>query len=321
MLAFLKLIRVQNLLIIALTQYLIRWCLIFPILKAQSSYYELQLTEWQFFFLVLSTTMIAAAGYIINDYFDARIDKINKPEKIVIDKGVKRRVAMGAHMVINILAFFIGLGVSYSIGVPKLVFAHFMCISGLWFYSTTFKKQLLIGNIIIALFTAMIPFVVVVYELLACYRYYLPIDSSISFKGIWIYCFGVCVFSFLLSLVHEFIKDLENSEGDKELGFSTLPVVFGQRASKLVISVVLLAIVSFLIYYQVTQFFHSDYLTLVYFIVALQLPILYLLYIILKANTKPLFHKAIKITKGIMFAAICYLLVFAYIILHFIQMI
>lgn len=321
MLAFLKLIRVQNLLIIALTQYLIRWCLIFPILKAQSSSYTLQLTELEFFFLVLSTTMIAAAGYIINDYFDARIDKINKPEKIVIDKGVKRRVAMGAHMVINILAFFIGLGVSYSIGAPKLVFAHFICISGLWFYSTTFKKQLLIGNILIALFTAMVPFIVVVYELIACYRYYLPIDSSISFKGIWIYCAGICFFTFLLSLVHELIKDLENSEGDKELGFSTLPVVVGTKASKLLISVVLIVILAFLINYQVTQFFLSDYLTLIYFIVALQLPLFYLLVVVVRANTKPLFHKAIKITKAIMFAAICYLLVFAYIILHFIQMI
>lgn len=321
MLAFLKLIRVQNLLIIALTQYLIRWCLIFPILKAQSSYYQLQLTEWQFFFLVLSTTMIAAAGYIINDYFDVRIDKINKPEKLIIDKGIKRRVAMGAHMVINILAFLISLGVSYSIGVPKLVFVNFICISGLWFYSTTFKRQLLIGNVLIAAFTAMIPFIVVVYELIACYRHYLPIDSSTSFKGIWIYCSGICFFTFLLSLVHELIKDLENSEGDKELGFSTLPVVLGTKASKLLISIVLIAIFTFLIYYQVTQFFLSDYLTLVYFIVTLQLPILYLLYIILKANTKPLFHKAITITKGIMFGAICYLLVFAYIILHFIQMI
>lgn len=321
MLAFLKLIRVQNLLIIALTQYLIRWCLIFPILKAQSSFYTLQLSELEFFFLVLSTTMIAAAGYIINDYFDARIDKINKPEKIVIDKGVKRRVAMGAHMVINILAFLISLAVSYSIGVPKLVFVHFICISGLWFYSTTFKRQLLIGNVLIATFTAMIPFIVVVYELIACYRHYLPIDSSTSFKGIWIYCSGICFFTFLLSLVHEFIKDLENSEGDKELGFSTLPVVLGTKFSKALISIIILVIFTFLTYYQVTQFVLSDYLTLIYFIITLQIPLLYLLFVILKANTKPLFHKAITITKGIMFGAICYLLVFAYIILHFIQMI
>src|SRR5690348_9789169 len=119
MLSFLKLIRVQNLLIIAFTQYMVRWCLIFPILKARG--FELQLSNINFFLLVLSTVMIAAAGYIINDYFDVNIDKINKPERMVIDKGVKRRVAIGAHTLINILAILIGLYVSYSVGAWKLI--------------------------------------------------------------------------------------------------------------------------------------------------------------------------------------------------------
>ena len=77
MISFLKIIRVKQLLIIAFMQYVIRWCLVFPLLKAQSSYYQLQLSEFHFFLLVLSTILIAAAGYIINDYFDVKTDKIN----------------------------------------------------------------------------------------------------------------------------------------------------------------------------------------------------------------------------------------------------
>src|ERR1019366_1291714 len=171
MFAFLKLIRLQNLLIIALTQYMVRWCLIYPILKTRG--FELQFSNFHFFLIVLSTVMIAAAGYIINDYFDVRIDKINKPQHLVIDKGVKRRVAMGAHTVINIIAVIISLYVSYSIGVWKLGLIYFICALGLWFYSTTFKRQFLIGNIVIATFTALVPLVVGVYELIPCYIKYL----------------------------------------------------------------------------------------------------------------------------------------------------
>ena len=99
MLSFLKLIRIQNLLIIAFTQYMVRWCILYPIFKVCK--YDLQMSNFQFFLLSLSTVMIAAAGYAINDYFDVRIDKVNKPERMIIDKGVKRRVAIGAHTVIN----------------------------------------------------------------------------------------------------------------------------------------------------------------------------------------------------------------------------
>ena len=137
MIAFLKLIRIQNLLIIAFTQYVVRWCIVYPIIKVSSTFYTVQLSELQFFLLVLSTVMIAAAGYIINDYFDVRIDKVNKPERMVIDKGVKRRVAIGAHTVINILAVAIAIIVSYSIGSWRLALVHFICAGGLWFYSTS----------------------------------------------------------------------------------------------------------------------------------------------------------------------------------------
>lgn len=321
MLSFLKLIRVQNLLIIAFTQYVVRWCLIYPILKAQSSYYELQLSEFQFFLLVLSTVMIAAAGYIINDYFDVRTDKLNKPERLVIDKGIERRMAMKAHMVINILAFIIGLYVSYSVGLSKLAFAHFICISGLWFYSTSFKKQFLIGNLVIAAFTALVPFVVAVYESLACYKAYLPVDDKFNLKSVWIYCAGICFFTFLITLIREILKDTEKHEGDKEHGYNTMPIAIGIKFSKLIILIIVCVLLIFITYHQVKQLMINDYLTFGYFLLGLQLPLLYLGYKVVKAGTKADFQKAGTITKGIMLAGICYLFVFAYIILDFLKMI
>ncbi|MES2591825.1 MAG: geranylgeranylglycerol-phosphate geranylgeranyltransferase [Bacteroidota bacterium] len=319
--AFFKLIRIQNLLIIAFTQYMVRWCLIYPILKVQSSYFTLQLSELQFFLLVLSTVMITAAGYIINDYFDVRIDKVNKPERLVIDKGVKRRVAMGAHMIINILAVLIGVYVSYTVGSVKLAFIHFICVSGLWFYSTTFKKQFLIGNVIIAVFTALVPFVVVLYELLLCYKAYLPLDETLSFKSIWIYISGISFFTFIITLLHEIIKYIQGYEGDKEYGYNTMPVVLGKRTTKFIAVLIVIVILAFLAYYQFQQLEKKDFLTFYYFVFCLQLPLIYLGYKLLIADTKKAFQLAGNITKIVMLMGICYLFVFAYILLHFIKLI
>jgi 4-hydroxybenzoate polyprenyltransferase len=185
MFAFLKLIRLKNLLIIAFTQCMMRWCLISPALKTKG--FDLQLSNFHFFLIVIATVMIAAAGYVINDYFDVRIDKVNKPERLVIGKGVKRRVAMGAHTVINVIAILIALYVSHAIGVWKLGLIFFICALGLWFYSTTFKRQLLVGNIVIALFTALVPLIIGIYELIPCYKTYLVIDYTLSIRS-FVFC-------------------------------------------------------------------------------------------------------------------------------------
>src|ERR1019366_9227099 len=115
MIAFLKLIRLPNLLIIAFTQYMIRLCLIEPILKASG--FELQMSDLEFALLVLAVVFVSAGGYIINDYFDVRIDNINKPEQLVIDKGIKRRVAMGAHAVLSCLGVAIGIFLSWKCNI------------------------------------------------------------------------------------------------------------------------------------------------------------------------------------------------------------
>lgn len=316
MIAFLKLIRIQNLLIIAFTQYAVRWCLVYPMIKVGSSYYELQLTEFQFFLLVLATVMIAAAGYIINDYFDVRIDKVNKPERMVIDKGVKRRVAIGAHTLINILAIAIALYVSYIIGSWRLVLVFFICAGGLWFYSTTFKRQFLVGNLIIATFTALVPLITVVYELIPIYRKYLPIEENLSFMSIWEYVIALSFFAFITTLLREIIKDIEDVDGDKEFGCKTMPIVIGIPATKNVAIVIVIATMICLGFIQREFLKLDDKRSFIYFIVALQLPLLFLIYKIKTAQVKTQFRFAGNFSKFIMLMGICYLFVFAWSILH-----
>jgi 4-hydroxybenzoate polyprenyltransferase len=286
-------------------------------IQVQSTYYQLQLNELQFFLLVLSTTMIAAAGYIINDYFDVRIDKVNKPERLIIDKGIKRRVAIGAHSVINFLAIVIAVGVAYSIGSMRLVLIHFICAGGLWFYSTTFKRQFFIGNFVIATFTAIVPLIVVVYESIPFYRAYLPIEETVSLLSLWQYVLALSFFAFITTLLREIIKDMEDKEGDEEYGCKTMPITLGITWTKNIAIVIALATMVCLGFIQKEFLRIDDLISFVYFIVALQLPFVFLIYKIKTAEHKRQFRFAGNLSKFIMLMGICYLFIFAYNIYHY----
>ncbi|MCX6297178.1 MAG: geranylgeranylglycerol-phosphate geranylgeranyltransferase [Bacteroidetes bacterium] len=309
-------IRIQNLLIIAFTQYVVRWCIVYPIIQLNSKYYTLQLSELNFFLLVLSTVMIAASGYIINDYFDVRIDKVNKPERLVIDKGVKRRVEMGAHSVINVLAIILALYVSYSIGSWRLTLVHFICAGGLWFYSTTFKRQFLIGNIVIAAFTALVPLIAVIYDMIPIYRTYLPIEETLSFMAVWEYTVAFSFFAFITTLLREIIKDMEDVDGDEEYGCKTMPIVLGIEMTKKIVMAIAFITMICLAMIQKDFLKIDDKISFIYFTIALQLPLAFLIYKIKTAQEKTQLRFAGNLAKFIMLLGIIYLLVFAYPILH-----
>ncbi len=315
MLAFLKLIRIQNLLIIAFTQYMVRWCLIYPLLKVRDI--DLHFSNLNFFLLSLSTVMIAAAGYIINDYFDVNIDKINKPEKLLIDKAIKRRVAMGAHTVINILAIAIGVYVANAIGHWKLAILHFLCASSLWFYSTNFKRQFLVGNIIIAIFTAVAILGIGIYELLPCYQYYYTFGEAVSFKDVWIHVLALSFFAFITILLREIIKDMEDMEGDKEYGCKTIPIVLGIKTTKLIVTIIALATMLCLAYVQKYYWSVENFKAFIYFTLALQIPFVFLIYKVVSGENKKAFRVAGNTAKIIMLLGVCYLFIFANTILSF----
>jgi 4-hydroxybenzoate polyprenyltransferase len=313
--AFLKLIRIQNLIIIAFTQYMIRWCLLYPLLKVHD--FELQLSNFNFFLLVLSTVMIAAAGYIINDYFDVAIDRVNKPERLVIDKGVKRRVAMGAHTVINILAILIALYVSHQAGTMKLSIVHILCAIGLWFYSTNFKRQFLIGNIMISLFTALVPFIVGLYELLPVHKIYAEMIDETSLQEEWRFVLGISFFAFIVTLLREIIKDMEDVEGDTKYGCKTMPIVIGIKASKNISIALAIITMIFLVYFQTIKWATGNLLGSLYIGIALQIPFIYLIYKLITAKEKKDFKVSGNTAKLIMLTGVCYLFVFAQSILSY----
>jgi 4-hydroxybenzoate polyprenyltransferase len=155
--------RWQNLLMIACTQYVIRYFVVAPILINGSM--QLLFTHEEFALLVLSTISIAAAGYIINDYFDSGIDAINKPNKLHVGTTVTATQALVLHTAFSIFGIILGVYVDAKVGIYKLSLIQAITVGLLWFYSSEFKKQFLIGNLVIALLTALVPLIVVIFEM------------------------------------------------------------------------------------------------------------------------------------------------------------
>lgn len=314
MLDFLKLIRYKNLLIIAITQCLMRYCIINPILKVSGL--ELQLDHFYFVLLVLSTILITAAGYVINDYFDTGTDMLNRPETVLVGKKINRKTAMLIHILLNILGIGIGIYLSVRINILAMGVAYLLASGVLWFYSTTYKRQFLVGNLIVAIFTGMVPFIVALFEVPLLNQQYKEIllRLNMNFNNILGWVGGFSFFAFLSTLVREIIKDIEDFKGDRAFGRNTVPVVLGIRTSK-IISLCLIGFNIFSLLY--TYFRHLmytnngriDYLTLSYFVVLLIIPFLILAYLIIRAEDKEHYHRASNLTKIIMLAGILYSLV------------
>jgi 4-hydroxybenzoate polyprenyltransferase len=298
-----RLTRFINLLIIAATMILVRYCLLRPLLE--QVHMSLQLPEYLFVLLVIATVFTAAAGYVINDYFDRKIDRINKPRSVVLGKYIYPRHGMAWHLFFSITGALLGVFVSFRAHVLYLSLIFFMVSGLLWFYSTTYKRQLLLGNIIVSLLTAMVPFMVLLYELpLLAHVYGSDAKPIVRILMIWV--LGFAVFAFLLNMAREIVKDAQDLDGDKIYGKQTVPVIWGLPAARAII-VSLLLFTIFLLILSWLRFVHDPY-TLAYFAVLLVLPLLIVTAMILFNRSNAAFTPASLLLKFIMLAGLGYML-------------
>ena len=325
--AFIKLIRLPNLLIIVLTQYAIRYAVMYPIISLAG--FDLLMTDLDFFLLSLSTVMVAASGYIINDYFDVKIDRVNRPDNIIIGNHIKRRVAMGAHLVINFIAIIIAGYVAYQIGNWKLISIQLGAAIALWYYSVSFKKQVLIGNIVVAILAGLVPFVAGLYELTLQHiqiedtvnqmMFYL--EEGISYDEVEIafeqvlsnsmkWVLGFSFFAFMSTMVREIIKDIEDYKGDKKFYSNTLPVVYGKSKAKIVAQFFAICMVLLMGYLQFLQLKATDLTSFMYFLFTVQIPLVFVIYQLQKAATKKEYHQLSIYMKLIMLTGILYTALF-----------
>jgi 4-hydroxybenzoate polyprenyltransferase and related prenyltransferases len=201
--AFLRLIRSVNLLFIAITQLLFQYWIVAPVFNRAHA--PLVMSWPILLVLVLASACIAAGGYIINDYFDLNIDRVNKPGKLVVDKVIKRRWAILWHLCLSGVGLILSAIVAWKTRAWWLILVNTGCVGALWFYSTTFKKKLLSGNIIISLLTAWVILVIgfiTHYTVLKNPDIYAGIDASKLLRRTFLYA----GFAFMISLVREVVE-------------------------------------------------------------------------------------------------------------------
>jgi 4-hydroxybenzoate polyprenyltransferase len=264
----------------------------------------LQFPWYDFVILVFATLLITAGGYVINDYFDIKTDLINRGEVIVGTK-IPRRHAILWHNILNFIGVTAGFYISWKAGFLWLGIL-FLIVSGLlYFYSASYKRQFLVGNLVVSLLTAMVPMLVVIYEWPALYRYYSVNAVTPPQLGIIFYWVGgFAVFAFLTTLTREIIKDIEDFEGDMAYGRNTVPVVIGTKTARIVS--VSLVIITIALLYLVWHFFLYDNITLAYISGTVVLPLLYVVYQLIIGKTKKQLHIASRMMKIAMIAGVLY---------------
>ncbi len=302
--AFFRLIRWPNLLFIAVTQTLFYYSIILPALPADYFLLQHKLTHSVFILLVLASVFIAAAGYIINDYFDINIDQVNKPDKMVVEKIIKRRWAILLHLIITV----IGLAISFYVSLKTsfiILFANIVCALLLWVYSTTFKKKLLWGNVIISLLTAWT--VMVLY--FACNNNYIisaKLSDTVFLAMKHIYKFAVLYagFAFIISLIREVVKDIEDMEGDAKFNCKTMPIVWGVPAAKVFVGVWMVVLIAAIAILMVYLMLSGWWLSALYCLLLLILPLLLILKRIYQSQVSAAYHIVSNQLKYVMLAGI-----------------
>jgi 4-hydroxybenzoate polyprenyltransferase len=313
--AFLKLARIENLIMIAITMYLIRYFILQRILMENQI--PLGLNDNLFGFLVLSTVLIAAAGYIINDYFDVKTDLINHPDTVVLDKAIDRRMAIILHVMFTGLGVLLGMYCALKTGYLRLAIFHIVAAALLWFYSTHFKKQLLVGNIVVSLLTASVAFLPLVYEM-GLMQHIHPGFAQMHTHVIFA-CFKVTsifsIFAFITSMAREIIKDIEDYKGDKETGGNTMPIKWGIPASKLTVFFLLVITILLLLFvmYNTLKVYRNIFaVDVIYILVGIVFPLIILVLMIVKANEPNQYKNASLFLKLIMLMGLGFSIIFYY---------
>ena len=248
--AFARLIRWPNLVFIALTQALFFFCIVQPVFHNAGMHPNLELPY--IWWMMASSVLIAAAGYIINDYFDLNIDRINKPGKLVVEKLIRRRWTIIWHLALSIIGVLIGIYIDWKTNVRFLGMANLACVVLLFLYSISLKKKLLSGNILISLLTAWTIFVITWCEINHLSRINVSFDASRIIKLAFVYG----GFAFIISLIREVIKDMEDIEGDRRYGCKTMPIVWGLNVSKVFTSVWLVVLIAAVLILQALSLIH-----------------------------------------------------------------
>jgi 4-hydroxybenzoate polyprenyltransferase len=255
-------VRGYNIPIIILAQYLSAIFILAPEQRALNI-----LLDFNLFILVFASALTIASGYIINNFYDSKKDLINRPNKSMLDRLVSQKTKLNVYFTLNFIVALMALFVSWR---AFLFFSMYIFL--IWFYSHKIKKQPFIGNLMSA-FLAVLPF----FAILLYYYNQIPFEEIENYSSQLAVIFAHASFLFLLLLIREMIKDLENLKGDLANNYKTIPIVYGEKFSKNIISVLIITTVLpvyiLIEIYDVgymDTYFYGCLIVLVSFVLALQ---------------------------------------------------
>lgn len=203
-------VRGYNIPVIILAQYLSAIFILAPEKRALDV-----ILDFNLFFIILASSLTIASGYIINSFYDSQKDLINRPNKSMLDRLVSQKTKLTVYFSLNFITVFIALFVSWR---AVLYFSIYIFL--IWLYSHKIKKQVIVGNLMAA-FLAILPFFAIL----------------LYYKNLYEVIFGHATFLFLLLLIREIVKDLENLKGDFVTNYKTIPIIYGEKTAKIIITI------------------------------------------------------------------------------------
>ncbi|MDD2996383.1 MAG: geranylgeranylglycerol-phosphate geranylgeranyltransferase [Paludibacter sp.] len=308
---YLSLIRYYNLIFVVFVQIMIRQTVLIPVLQKYG--FEIAPFDLATWLLILATVLIAAGGYVLNDYFDVKIDAINQPEKQIVNKTVSKTVAMRLYQVLTGAGVVSGLASAHFSQSYTLAFIYVVVPGLLWFYSASYKRQFLTGNLAVSFVAALTVLVMAINEVKLLENeygdllYQTPLPSEL-----YAWTAGFALFSFLLTLIREIIKDIEDIEGDREMECRTIPIVWGIKKAKIVIYSLIIITLAALFALNHFYIYFEGSLTFRYMLFGVALPLVVLAIMIFSAHERQSLHQASTLAKYIMLTGVLYGFVFYY---------
>ncbi len=293
--SFLKLIRYKNLLMLALMQLVFRY----GFLALQNI--PLALQDWQYALLVLSTVLLAAAGYVINNIYDQNTDISNKPHTVIVGKSISEGNSYSIYTVLNTMGVAIGFYLSNAIGKPGFSAIFILIAATLYMYSTSLKQMPVVGNIVVALLLAFSVVIIGVFDL------YPVIDATNQqqMANLFSILLDFALFAFMINILREIVKDAEDFDGDANEGMKTLAIILGvNKAAKLVFALSFIPLLCLLLYIKNYFVAYDLWIITLYTFIFVLAPLLYFMVSIWNAKTKKDFQLLSLLLKGILFFGI-----------------
>lgn len=261
----------------------------------------LALQDWQYALLVLSTVLLAAAGYVINDIFDQSTDTANKPHTVIVGKSISEGNSYSIYTALNTMGVAIGFYLSNVIGKPGFSAIFILIAATLYMYSTSLKQMPVVGNIVVALLLAFSVVIIGVFDL------YPVINASNQqqMANLFSILLDFALFAFMINFLREIVKDAEDFEGDANEGMKTLAIILGvNKTAKLVFALSFIPLLCLILYIKNYFVAYDLWIITLYTFIFVLAPLLYFMISIWNAKTKKDFQLLSLLLKGILFFGI-----------------